>query len=47
MTRSPYTGWEDRTSLAEEYIEFIGPIYNPNRSYVGKVQRLFTEARQL
>jgi len=47
ISRPPYTGWEDNVESGEEYIDFIGPIYCPNPSYVEKVLNLIPEARQL
>jgi len=48
ITRSPYTGWEDETSSAEEYIQFLQSRgYAEDVNYVNKVVNLFPEARQL
>jgi len=47
IERPPYVGWEGHTSNEEEYIEFIGPIYCPNLSYVEKVLNLLPESRKI
>lgn len=47
IERSPYQGWRDHINPAEEFIEFIGPIYAGDRNYVSKVLNLHSEAKQL
>ncbi len=47
ITRSPYTGWEDRSDSPSAYIEFIGSIYATDPNYITKVKNLFSEAEQL
>lgn len=47
LNRAPYSGWEEHTASAEEFIRFIAPIYTPNKNYAGNVLALVPEALQL
>lgn len=47
LNRAPYSGWESHTATAEEFINFIGPIYTPSPTYPGKVLSLVGEAKGL
>jgi N-acetylmuramoyl-L-alanine amidase len=47
INRAPYSGWEAHTASGEDYIRFIGPIYTPSSTYVGKVLNLVPEAEGL
>lgn len=47
LNRSPYSGWESHVASAEEFINFIGPIYTPTRKYAEKVLKLLPEAEAL
>ncbi len=47
LNRSPYSGWEEHTDTAEDFIRFIGPIYTPSKKYADKVLALVPEATEL
>jgi N-acetylmuramoyl-L-alanine amidase len=47
LNRSPYSGWEEHTDTAEDFIRFIGPIYTPSAKYADKVLALVPEATEL
>lgn len=47
LNRSPYSGWEEHTDSAEDFIRFIGPIYTPSKKYADKVLALVPEATDL
>jgi N-acetylmuramoyl-L-alanine amidase len=47
LNRSPYSGWEEHTDTAEDFIRFIGPIYTPSEKYADKVLALVPEATEL
>jgi N-acetylmuramoyl-L-alanine amidase len=47
LNRAPYSGWEEHTNSAEEFIRFIGPIYTPTKDYADNVLALVPEAQQL
>jgi N-acetylmuramoyl-L-alanine amidase len=47
LNRSPYSGWEEHVSSAEDFIGFIGPIYTPSANYGKKVLALLKEASDL
>jgi N-acetylmuramoyl-L-alanine amidase len=47
LNRAPYTGWEEHVSTAEDFINFIGPIYTPSAGYADKVIDLVPEAADL
>jgi N-acetylmuramoyl-L-alanine amidase len=47
LDRSPYSGWEEHTDTAEDFIGFIGPIYTPSKKYADKVLALVPEATEL
>lgn len=45
LERSPYEGWRNNTGSAEEFINFIGPIYAGDSEYISKVSNLLFEAK--
>lgn len=47
INRAPYSGWEEHTTSAEDYIRFVGPIYTPTPGYADTVLSLVPEARTL
>lgn len=47
LNRAPYSGWEEETDTAEDFIGFIGPIYTPSKNYAAKVLKLVPEAEGL
>ena len=47
LNRAPYSGWEEHVGSAEEFIEFIGPIYTPSAGYAQAVLDLVPEAEAL
>ncbi len=44
LDRSPYRGWKSKCEHPEDFINFVGPIYCPDKGYVGKVLSLLDEA---
>jgi N-acetylmuramoyl-L-alanine amidase len=47
LNRAPYSGWESHVSSAEDFINFIGPIYTPSKNYANRVLKLLPEAEAL
>jgi N-acetylmuramoyl-L-alanine amidase len=47
LDRAPYSGWEEHVETAEDFIQFIGPIYTPTKNYATKVLGLVPEAQGL
>lgn len=47
LNRAPYSGWEAHVATAEEFINFIGPIYTPSTKYAARVLNLLPEAEAL
>jgi N-acetylmuramoyl-L-alanine amidase len=48
LARSPYEVWEDHAKSPDDFIGFIGPIYNPSgQAYVDQVKSLVPEATKL
>ncbi len=47
LDRRPYNGWEEHTSNAYEFIDFIAPIWAADKSYDEKLIDLLGEAEKL
>ncbi len=47
LNRAPYSGWEEHVDTAEDFINFIGPIYTPSKNYAKRVLNLLAEAQEL
>ncbi|HEY9300885.1 N-acetylmuramoyl-L-alanine amidase [Microcoleus sp. FACHB-53] len=47
LERSPYEGWRNNVSSAEDFIRFIAPIYAGDSNYVSKVLNVYVEAKRL
>ena len=47
LDRPPYDGWRNHTADPYDFIEFIGPIWATDASYVDKVSDLLAEAENL
>ncbi len=47
IERSPYDGWRNNNSTAEQYIRFIGAIYTPTAGYADTVLNLLPETEAL
>lgn len=47
LSRKPYEGWEDHANTAEDFIEFVAPIWAADPLYADKLTKLLGEAREL
>ena len=47
LGRAPYDGWEDHTDDAEDFIDFVGPIWAADPAYPEKLKDLLAEADAL
>lgn len=47
IERSPYNGWRNHNSTAEDYIRFIGEIYTPTEGYAETILNLLPETEAL
>ena len=47
LSRSPYEGWEEHAEDAEDFIDFIGPIWAADPAYTEKLKDLLAEADKL
>lgn len=47
IDRSPYNGWRNKNTTAEDFIRFIGPIYTPTVGYADTILRLLPETEAL
>lgn len=47
LERAPYKGWRSRAGDAEDFIEFVGPIWAQDGAYSEKVLNLLSQAEAL
>lgn len=47
LERAPYSGWEEHTASAQDFIGFIGPIYSGAAGYAARVLARLPDAQAL